>query len=202
MGSPIHARHLPGKEPDSSPRLRIAERWHGAGAPSWHRGISIISRLQEKPPPPPPAHTHAFPQPPSSGCQVWAGRKQLSSFQRCNPCAHSMSKEEGAGSSACCQHLPAPSPSSHLSRFTAVPATSGSRAWPFAQRSQKEEVPSLKSKPRQTIFILPFGGNLEGWFVKPASAPCFPLDDWLVPAPKGRGNLSPPSRSSAEAMGA
>lgn len=165
-------------------------------------GAFLSSPICRKSPPPPPAHTHAFPQPPSSGCQVWAGRKQLSSFQRCNPCAHSMSKEEGAGSSACCQHLPAPSPSSHLSRFTAVPATSGSRAWPFAQRSQKEEVPSLKSKPRQTIFILPFGGNLEGWFVKPASAPCFPLDDWLVPAPKGRGNLSPPSRSSAEAMGA
>lgn len=199
MGSPIHAQHLPGKEPDGSPRLHIAERWHSTAAPSWHRGIPIISRLQEKPPKKSP------PSPP-----LWAsglGRQKTAQLlPNMQPLRCGQSTRGGRGRQLCLPPaaLPAPGPSSHLSRFTAVPATSASRAWLFAQRSQKEEVPLLKSEPRQTPSILPFGWNLEGLFVKPASAPRSPLHKGLDPAPKGQGKLSPLScsHSSAGAMAA
>lgn len=56
----------------------------------------------------------------------------------------------------------------------------------------------LKSKPGQILSILRFGGDLEGFFVKPASAPCSPLDDGLVP---GSRRVKKPFRTLPQLSG-
>lgn len=120
-----------------------------------HRGLILAFlsfHIFRKCPPqtqPPPK------QPPCRRCQVWAGREQLSSFQLCNPCAAAKAGARRKGPQRCLQPAPA---APHLSSgVTAFPTTSA-----LAPRRQKEELPSLNSKPRQTPSVLPFGENLGG----------------------------------------
>lgn len=168
MGS---SEFVPGEEPNSSTRLRIAERWQGSGAPSWHFYRFTFSGKV------PPKHNPLPDNPHAAGVRSGQAESSSAPSSYSTPALQPKQERGGRGRSPACSLCLLLPTSAQGSLPSPAPCSS-------APRSQKEEFPSLISKPRHTPPVL-FGENLGGLFVKSTPSLCSLLSPELDLAPKG-----------------